>query len=158
MTARAATSAINPLARLAASVPERLAAGVAIGAKLLGSALALYYAYDQDRLFPAEHFPRTWAFVIAVVAVALVSAAPGRYRGAAFVAAFGAGMLLFGGANLAYRGTGIAAAVCGAVAWLAGAGVAYRRGESVLWSLAGLVAGWAVTFPLAVAIALAIEN
>jgi hypothetical protein len=149
MTTRVTEAVANPLERASALVPEGLALGVAVGAKLLGSAFALYYAYDQDRLFPAEHFPRTWAFVVVVVVVTLLSAAPARYRGAAFVGAFGAGVMLFGGANLAYRGTGLVTALCGAGAWLAMASVNHRQGEV---RQAGLVR-WALTFPLAVGIA-----
>ncbi|MGH7754631.1 MAG: hypothetical protein ACREN5_17635, partial [Gemmatimonadales bacterium] len=118
---------------------------MSIAARLAGVALALWYAYDQDTLFPGEHFPRTWSIVGVTCALALVSCVPARIPGSAVVAAFGAGMLIFGGANLAPRGVGVGVVIAGVVAALAVAAWNHRRGEPVLATILGLTAAGVVT-------------
>lgn len=158
MAVRPAHLESNPLSRLADAVPREAALAVSIAAKLLGAALALWYAYDQDTLFPSEHFPRTWAFVTVIAVMALLSAIPASYRGSAFVSAFGAGVLVFGGANLAQKGAGVGVLVCGVVAWLAVAAWNHRRGESIGSSVSGLFMGSLATFLAVAAIVLTVEN
>ncbi|MEX0782327.1 MAG: hypothetical protein WD557_06725 [Dehalococcoidia bacterium] len=135
----------NPVERWAESIPEQAAFAVSVAAKLAGVALALWYAYDQDTLFPGEHFPRTWTIVVFTSVLALLSCIPGRYPGRAFVAALGAGMLIFGGANLAHRPVGVAVVLCGVIAAVAVAAWNHRRGEPVAATLFGLVAAGALT-------------
>lgn len=158
MTAGADAMQSNPVARLADSIPGQLALVLSVGGRLLGAALALYYAYDQDTLFPGEHFPRTWAFVGVVAAVAAISCLPMRYRGAAFVAAFGAGMVVMGGANLAHKPVGAAVLICGIVAWLATAAYNHSRGDSIASTVSGLFMASLATFLLVGAIVFTIEN
>jgi hypothetical protein len=145
MAVRSSALTGNPVQRLAESVPEEAAYAVSVAAKLAGVALALWYAYDQDTLFPGEHFPRTWTIVLLTSVVALVSCIRGRYRGNAIVAAFGAGMLIFGGANLAHRPVGVAVVLCGVVAALAVAAWNHRRGELAAATLIGLTAAGVLT-------------
>ncbi len=145
MAARTPALPGNPLQRLAESVPGGAALAVSVAARLLGAALALWYAYDQDTLFPGEHFPRTWTIVILTSAIAVLSCVPGRYRGSGIVAALGAGILIFGGANLAHRSTGVAVVACGVVAALAVAAWNHRRGETLASTLAGLAFSGIIT-------------
>lgn len=145
MALRTASLTGNPLQRLADAVPAGAAQAVSVAARLLGVALALWYAYDQDTLFPGEHFPRTWTIVVFTSVIALVSCLPGSYRGSALVAAVGAGMLIFGGANLAHRPAGVAVVLCGVVAALAVAAWNHRRGEPLASTLLGLIAAGVLT-------------
>ena len=68
--------ATNPLARLAAPVPVKLAVAISVAARLAGAGFALYYAYDQDVLFPERHFPRTWVLASVIAAVAVQVSSP----------------------------------------------------------------------------------
>jgi hypothetical protein len=136
----------------------RAALIVSVGAKVLGVAFALWYAYDQDTLFPGEHFPRTWALVMVVAVFTLLSLPPLRIPGGAFLFALGSGVIMFGAANLAGEATGVAAVVCGLVAWLASATWNRRNGAQALHSVAGLFAGAVVVFPAIGLILLFIEG
>jgi hypothetical protein len=139
------TTAPNPLERFAASIPLTSAYWVSVAAKLAGAALALWYAYNQDTLFPAEHFPRTWTIAGLTAAIALASCVPARYPASAIVAALGAGILIFGGANLAHRPAGIAVVACGIIAALAVAVSNHRRGHPAIATLTGLALGGLLT-------------
>ena len=149
----ATTQAVaNPLARLAATIPVLLAVALSVMARLAGAGFALYYAYDQDVLFPDRHFPRTWVLASVVAAVAVLSTIPvpvsssrGRWLALGFVAV-GAGMLIFGGANLANKAPGVGALVCGVVAWLMIAVAASNRGQSQSAVVAGLAVAAVATF------------
>jgi len=150
MTAPALPVRTNPLARAAAAIPTPVAAAVLVGATLAAIAFAFLYAYDQDTLFPDRHFPRTWVLASVMAALSLVALLPFERLGASprvavFAAALGAGVLVFGGANLANKGAGVAALAAGVVAWLAVAVIAGRR-EQTGAGVAGLFAGAAVTF------------
>lgn len=158
MSAQSAQFAGSPLERLATAVPPAVAYAAGLAARVAGVALALWYAYDQDTLFPTEHFPRTWAIVALVGVLTLLSASPWRYPGAAFASAFGAGMLVFGGANLAERGSGVGVLACGVVAWLAAAIWNHRRGAPVVATVGGLFAAAVLTFVFSVAVGFALEN
>jgi hypothetical protein len=153
MQESATTPAVaNPLTRLAATIPARLAVALSVIARLVGAGLAPYYAYDQDVLFPDRHFPRTWVLASVVAAVAVLSTIPipagssrARWLALGFAAA-GAGMLIFGGANLANKAPGVGALVCGVVAWLMIAVAASNRGQSQSAVVAGLAVAAVVTF------------
>jgi hypothetical protein len=145
MAVEARTMSANPLERWAASVPETAAYAVSVIAKLLGVALALWYAYDQDTLFPGEHFPRTWTIVVFAGAIAVISVLPTRYPGSGVVAALGAGILIFGGANLAHRAAGVGVVLCGVLAALAVAAWNHRRGEPLASTLLGLAIAGVLT-------------
>ena len=150
MTAIAPQAAPNPLARLATAIPAPIALAVSVAARVLGAAFALYYAYDQDVLFPERHFPRTWFLASVIAALALLSVIPLRGSGrlawlpAAF-GALGAGMLVFGGANLANKWPGVVVLVSGGVAYVALA-AAVSRERSAWATVAGLAAAAMVTF------------
>ncbi|MFN0093649.1 MAG: hypothetical protein ACKVVT_02590 [Dehalococcoidia bacterium] len=160
---RAATTNPNPLAQLAASIPANVATAISIAARLAGAAAALFYAYDQDRLFPTEHFPRTWVFcvVTAVVAVASIAALargvvkPGL---ATWLGAFGGGILVFAGANLAHKGPGVVVLVAGIVAWLSFAAAASQRREDPGAIVSGLFMGSLCSFLLVGICVLAVPN
>jgi hypothetical protein len=161
MTTAAVQRPTNPIARAANGVPAPALPWVVVAATLTATALAAWYAYDQDTLFPTRHLPRTWTFVAVFCGVGLVSLAAllaGPRRLPAFVAAFGAGALVFGGANLLHKPAGAAVLVLGAVAWGAVAAMNQRRGLGSVVSLAGLLAAWALLTAVAVAIAALIEN
>jgi hypothetical protein len=135
----------NPLARLADSVPAGAALAITVAARLVGAAAAIYYAYDQDTIFPERHFPRTWVFVVVISAVALLSAVPTLRPRAhlvwRLVAAAGAGALVFGGANLAQRPSGVVVLIAGIAAWLSYAALAYQRERSPERAIYGLALG-----------------
>jgi hypothetical protein len=145
MSANPSAMRANPLERVADRVPSITARAVSVGAIVLGVGLALWYAYDQDTLFPGEHFPRTWTIVAFTAAVAVVSLVPGGYRWSGVVAAAGAGALIFGGANLAHRTTGVTVVVCGVVAAAAIAVWNHRRGEPLISTLVGLALAGVLT-------------
>ena len=145
MTAQPQAMARNPLERAATRVPEHAAFWISIAAKLVGAALALWYAYDQDTLFPGEHFPRTWTIIIFTSALAVASCVPAKFAFSGVGAALGAGILVFGGANLAHRPAGVAVVVCGIVAALAVAAWNHRRGEPFASTLAGLALAGVLT-------------
>ncbi|MGI8926093.1 MAG: hypothetical protein ACR2HN_05525 [Tepidiformaceae bacterium] len=158
MTARGAAAPGNPLHRLADAVPGTAAGYVSIVARVLGAAAALYYAYDQDQLFPTDHFPRTWAFVIVVAAIAIASTIPLRGRFAPWLAALGCGVLVFAGAILSHQAPGIVVLVAGVVAWVAFAIANHQRGGSIGAAVSGLFMGSLLSFLLVGAIVLAIEG
>ena len=153
MTTIAPAAAANPFARIALAVPAGVTLAVSVAARLTGAAAAIYYAYDQDVLFPDRHFPRTWAFAGTIAVVALLSLIPRRwYRAtpavAAFIGAFGCGLLLFAGADLAHKPAGVVVLVSGVVAVTAFATASYRRGEPPLAVAAGLLASMLGSFGL----------
>jgi hypothetical protein len=141
--------AVNPLTRLAEAVPVKAALAVMVTALLAGTAAAIYYAYDQDTVFPDRHFPRTWVMVGVTSALALLSIVPALRAREHWLwqvmAALGAGALVFGGANLAQRPSGLIVLIAGAVAWLSYAAVAGRGGGGAWGAVAGLALGFAVT-------------
>ena len=145
MAVEATTMPASPLEHWAAAVPERVAYTLSVGAKLAGALLALWYAYDQDTLFPGEHFPRTWTIVVFTAVLALASLAPARFPGSAVLAALGAGALIFGGANLAHRPSGIAVVACGIIAALAVAAWNHRRGDPLASTVLGLAIAGVLT-------------
>jgi hypothetical protein len=148
--------AANPLARAAGLLPVNAWALIAVAATAVATALGFVYAYDQDVLFPDRHFPRTWVLVSVMAVGGIVGLVPFRIAGlsarvAAFAASLGAGMLIFGGANLANRGTGVVVLVAGVIAWLAVAAASHRRGASGGALVLGLAAAAAATFAMVAA-------
>lgn len=150
----------NPLRDLALAIPADAALAISIVAKFAGAAAAIYYAYDQDTLFPQDHFPRAWTFASLVAAIAVISTAALPTAGRWWVAwfgAFGAGLLIFGGASLSHRPIGLAVVACGVVAWLTYAAAATARGAGAMRLVSGLFMACLFTFLATVAIALTIE-
>lgn len=151
----------NPITRTVNHLPVRGLGWTLVATTLGATAFALWYAYDQDRLFPARHLPRTWSFValfcgVGVLSLGALLARPGRAT--AFASAFGAGALVYGGANLLHTSAGSAVFALGVAAWASAAATNYRRGGGLGMSLAGLGAAWLMLMGLAVAIAAFIEN
>ena len=146
------SAAPNPLARVARNVPELPALAASIVARLTGAAAVLYYAYDQDTLFPGRHFPRTWTFAIVIAGIALLSLVPWarvatRRPGlATWASALGCGVLVFGGANLAQQPAGVVALAAGVLAWLAFAAASSRRPGAAGANVSGLLSGSLVSF------------
>ncbi|MFN0147720.1 MAG: hypothetical protein ACKVT1_14525 [Dehalococcoidia bacterium] len=147
-----ARPATNPLERLASAMPENLALTISVLARVAGAAALLYYAYDQDTLFPERHFPRTWVFTGGIAALALLSIVP-MLRGATaglmvMLASVGGGVLIFGGANLATRWPGVVAIVAGVVAWATYSAVFYTRTRKAEPVVAGLLLGSLASYVL----------
>ena len=142
----------NPLARLAQAIPANAALAVSLVARLVGAAALIYYAYDQDVLFPSRHFPRTWVFAAGTAGMALVSIAPmllARERGLMIMlASLGGGVLVFAGANLASRPPGVVALIAGIVAWAAYSAVAYQRAARAEPVVSGLLLGSLLSYAL----------
>jgi hypothetical protein len=142
----------SPLARAASALPAPILAGGLLVATVAAIAAAFVYAYDQDVLFPDRHFPRTWVLVSAMAAVSALSlplSAVLTTRSAwlaAFTLSLGAGVLFFGGANLANKNPGVIALAAGAGAWLAAAALAHNRRQPADAIVAGLAAAAAFIF------------
>jgi len=64
----------------------------------------------------------------------------------AALSSFAAGMMIFGGANLANRGTGLVVLAAGVAAWLAASAASHRRAEPAGALVLGLAAAAATTF------------
>ena len=145
--------AANPLARFAERVPSAPAFAISVTLRVVGAAFALYYALDQDRLFPSRHFPRTWVFTSVIAGVALLSIVPWARllprlrRMEPWLGAFGCGVLVFGGANLAHKGTGLVVLLAGIAAWAAYTVVAHQRGGAAS-AVSGLLMGSLTSFLL----------
>ena len=143
----AATPASNPLVRAAARVPGAASRTVLIAAQLAGAAFAIFYAYDQDTLFPDRHFARVWLLAVVAAIFALITLVPwerlpARYAWIATAfAALGPSVLIFAGANLAQRDSGVAVVVAGLVALAALFALASRLGRDRYAVAFGLFAG-----------------
>lgn len=157
-TAPEATAAGRRFPGLWATTADTLLLGASIAARLAGAGLVLWYAYDQDRMFPAEHFPRTWAFAVIVAAMALLSCIPVPGRWGRLLATVGAGIVFFGGANVAERWPGVAALALGGLAGLPVAATSRRRDDPGWLTAAGFLGAGLATVVVAVAIAASIEN
>ena len=151
-----ATMHRNPLARMASAISARTAFFASFAATVLGLLFAVAYAYNQDTLFPGEHFPRTWALVALMSAMGVLSLVALPSRAGAFLHALGPGVLIFGAANLSGEPEGMAALGLGIVAWLAAAVGNEGRGAAASHSVAGLFVGALVTFAAIAAILLII--
>lgn len=149
---RSTRASQNPLARIAESIPVVPALAVSMLARLVGAGAAIYYAYDQDVLFPGRHFPRTWVFAIVIASVALLSLLPWerifprREALAVWAGALGCGILVFGGANLAHKALGVVVLVAGVVAWLAFAAAAHHKRADAGTLVSGLFVGSLASF------------
>ena len=149
---RSTRASQNPLARIAESIPAVPALAVSMLARLVGAGAAIYYAYDQDVLFPGRHFPRTWVFAIVIASVALLSLLPWerifprREALAVWAGALGCGILVFGGANLAHKAPGVVVLVAGVVAWLAFAAAAHHKRADAGMLVSGLFVGSLASF------------
>jgi hypothetical protein len=146
-----AERAPNPLARIAALLPANAWGLIAAVATLAAIAFGFLYASEQDVLFPGRHFPRTWVLVSVMAATAaagLLPLAGMRFPPAisAALSSFAAGMMIFGGANLANRGTGLVVLAAGVAAWLAASAASHRRAEPAGALVLGLAAAAATTF------------
>jgi len=148
MTAQALDRPVptNPIARLAGMIPYNAAMVVSILARLTGAAAAVYYAYDQDVLFPDRHFPRTWLIALVIAVTALISLVPFARLGlkpglAAWLGALGCGLLVFGGAMLSHKAPGLVVVAAGVIAWVSYAAVSYQRGDGPGPSVSGLMSG-----------------
>ena len=151
-----ATMTRNPLARAASAISTRTAFIASVAATLLGLLFALAYAYNQDTLFPGEHFPRTWALVAVMAVIGLLSLVGLPTRAGPFLHALGPGVLIFGAANLSGEIEGMVALALGIIAWSAAAAGNHGRGAPAIYSVGALFAGAAVTFAAIAAILLII--
>lgn len=147
------TSPSNPLARLADAIPEMPAFAASIVARIIGAGAALFYAYDQDTLFPSRHFPRTWVFCSVAAAIVILSILPwerllAKPALATFLGALGGGILVFAGANLSHKPVGVLVLISGVVAWLAFAAVSHQRKADPGSLVSGLFMGSLVSFLL----------
>ena len=142
----------NPLARLADAIPANAALAVSLVARLVGAAALIYYAYDQDVLFPGRHFPRTWVFAGSVAGISLLSILPmltARKPGMMIMlASLGGGVLIFGGANLATRAPGVVALAAGILAWTSYSAVAHQRAGKAEPIVSGLLLGSLLSYAL----------
>lgn len=158
------TTPANPLGRLAGALPVPTLAAISAVARIVGAGALLFYAYDQDSLFPTRHFPRTWvlaAAIAAIAAISLVSLLRGsRERPGLFVllGALGAGVLVFGGANFAQRPAGVIALLAGFVAWVAFAALCHQERRDIGRVVSGLMLGSLLTFGLVGLCVLAVPN
>jgi hypothetical protein len=131
----------NPLARIADAVPSRVAEATSIAARAIGAAAAAYIAFDQS-------YDPTQAFAAGVIAVALASLIPVPAPWRMALAAFGAGVLFFGGALLLHEAAGVVMLVAGTVAAAATFVVGHRREDAVglpvaaFFVAAGATIGW----------------
>ncbi len=147
-----ALATANPFARVAARVPAFVSRTVLAVAQLAGAAFAIYYAYDQDTLFPDRHFPRVWLMVAVVTGLALITLLPWeRVKGraawlATVFAALGPSTLIYGGANLAQRDSGVMTLVAGVVALVALLSLSSRLGRDGYAVALGLFAGGGLMF------------
>jgi hypothetical protein len=158
MTAPEATAAGRRFPGLSATAADALILGASIAVRLAGAGFVVWYSYDQDRMFPAEHFPRTWAFAVIVATIALLSCIPVPGRWGGLFAAAGAGIVFFGGANVAERWPGVAALALGGLAGLLVAARSRRRDDPGWLTAAGFLGAGLATAVVAVAIAALIRN
>ncbi len=151
MERRATMPGGNPLERLADLIPGATALTVSIVARLVGAAAAIFYAYDQDTLFPSRHFPRTWVFAGMAAGVAVLSILPwerwlAKPALANLFGALGCGILVFAGANLAHKPAGVVVLIAGIVAWLNFAIAAHHRKANPGSTVSGLFLGSLISF------------
>ena len=153
MKAQTPSGASNPLSRIALEAPGALGPAISIGARVVGSALALYIAQDQS-------YDRTQVFAIGIAVAALISLVPLPRAIAVFVPALAAGALFFGGAALAGEtpAAGIAMLIAGAAAMCGALIVNQRAGASPAAGLASFFIGLGVDVAGVVAIALIVEG
>lgn len=104
-----ASSAANPLSRVALAVPEGLGLGLSLAGRGTGVALALYIAVDQS-------YNRTEVLAIGVAVVALATLAASLATKSAWFPALGGSALFFVGALLWSVDAGIAMLVTGTLA------------------------------------------
>lgn len=129
----------NPLERAALAFPLGAITLVALVAKLVAVAFALFVAFD-------ESYDETQVFAVAIAVVGVVSLAPVRTRAGGALAVFGAAMLLYAGALLFNVSVGPLLMLVGAVATLAAlAGNHQRHGTGLLPVATLLVAMGAIT-------------
>jgi hypothetical protein len=150
MTIARGRARANPLVRAAEAVPERTAYWGSVVARVAGAAFAFAYAAGQD-------YDRGEAASIAMGVLVLLTLVPaGPLTG--WLAALGAGLLVFGGASLVHEAAGVGMLTSGVVAWLAAAAWNYHRRRDVLATVVGFFAGAALNVAVVVVVALAVEG
>ncbi len=107
-----ATTPTNPLARIAAAIPESAAIAASVGGRLLGGLLLVAIAFDQS-------YDRTQVFAPVVALLAIASCAPLSPRIAFWVAGLGSGLVFFAGTVLTHLSLGVAVLLAGLVSALA---------------------------------------
>jgi hypothetical protein len=144
-----ATANVNPLVRLARSLPAGIGGIAALIARVAGGALAIAIAVDQS-------YDGTRIVAAVIAALVLLSCLPFPSRFRNWFAWLGAGVLFFGGALLVHIPAGMLMLLCGAAAAI-GAAIdeqQHGRRSSVLM----FFVGFTLTMALMVVVVLGIEG
>jgi len=145
------TTAKNPLANLAQSIPQQTARGASVAGRLFAAGLAMTVAFDQS-------YDPTQVFVVVVAALVAATVVPLTGALGDIAAGLGAGLAFFGGAVLTHLAPGLAMLAIGAFAGLGAAVVAAKANRDATLVGIGFVAAVFVTGALQGALVFGFER